>query len=122
MSKVSATQIKEWENQYGTLKVITVGEKKETKYNPKSQKDEEVVIDKGVTAYLRRIDRATIKYAMSKSFRADGAVDAISPGEIVLNKCRLGGDESLLTEDKFYFKACIEANNYLNEQTGFLDS
>ena len=120
MAKITAEQIKEWKAKYGTIKKIVLDREVETQTDPKTGKEKEVVVNVGKLLYLKKPDRATIKYAMAKSFKADQTVDAISPGEIILKKCWLGGDEEINTDDKYYFRACIEANRYLNEVTGFL--
>ncbi len=57
---------------------------------------------------------------MTKTVRAEQTIDTISSGEVVLKKCWLGGDEEINTDDRYHFRACMEANNYLNEVTGFL--
>ena len=120
MAKVTKEQIKEWEAKYGAIKEIVLDREIATQTDPKTGKEKEVVINAGKVGYLRKPDRATIKYAMAKSFRADQTVDTIAPGEVVLKKCWLGGDEEINTDDKYYFRACMEANAYLNEVTGFL--
>ncbi len=119
MAKVTKAQLTEWENKYGNIKKIVVGREVETQEN-KDGNPKEVIINEGKVAYLRKPDRATIRYAMTKTVRADQTIDTISSGEVVLKKCRLGGDEEIMKDDKYYFRACMEANNYLNEITGFL--
>ncbi len=120
MAKVSKAQLSEWENKYGKIKEIVIGREVEFVEDPKTKKQKEVVIHQGKVGYLRKPDRATIKYAMTKTVRADQTIDTISSGEVVLKKCWLGGDEEINTDDRYYFRACMEANNYLNEITGFL--
>lgn len=114
MDNVSEEQLSVWEKKYGKLKEIRIGRKVE------DIEGKEVVVDEGKVCYLRKIDRATIKYAMSKSIKADMSIDSITPGEIVLKKCALGGNPEIMDDDKYYFRACMDANNYLNEVTGFL--
>ncbi len=120
MKKVTKEQLSEWENKYGKIKEILIGREVEIHEDPKTGENKEIVINAGKVGYLRKPDRATIKYAMTKTVRADQTIDTISSGEVVLKKCWLGGDEEINTDDKYYFRACMEANNYLNEITGFL--
>ncbi|MCP4121085.1 MAG: hypothetical protein GY751_04975 [Bacteroidetes bacterium] len=120
MAKVSKAQLTECENRYGKIKEIVIGREVEIVEDPKTKKQKEIVIDQGKVGYLRKPDRATIKYAMTKTVRADQTIDTISSGEVVLKKCWLGGDDEINTDDRYYFRACMEANNYLNKITGFL--
>ncbi len=120
MAKITQAQITEWENKYGKIKEIVLDREVELASDPKTGKTKEVIISAGKTGYLRKPDRATIKYAMTKTVRADQTIDTISSGEVVFKKCWLGGDEEMNTDDRYYFRACMEANNYLNEVTGFL--
>ncbi len=120
MKKVTKEQLNEWENKYGKIKEIVLDREVEIQEDQKTGKTKEVVISIGKVGYLRKPDRATIKYAMTKTVRADQTIDTISSGEVVLKKCWLGVDEEINTDDRYYFRACMEANNYLNEVTGFL--
>lgn len=119
-TKATAAQIKEWETKYGTLRKIQLDQQVEVIKNEKTGKETETVIDEGKVGYLRKPDRATIKYAMAKTIRSSGEVDTISAGEVVLKKCWLGGDDAIMSDDLYYFRACIVSNEYLNEVTGFL--
>ena len=119
MSKISKAQLTEWEIKYGKLKEIVLDREVERIKDPKTGKTKEVIINAGKVGYLRKPDRATIN-AMTKTVRADQTIDTISSGEVVLKKCWLGGDEQINTNDRYYFRACMEANHYLNEITGFL--
>ncbi len=109
-------QIKEWEEDE-KVKVITLDRKVDV-----DDEGNETVIDEGVTGYFRKPDRATIKFANAKFTRADGAVDPISPGEVILNRCWLGGNPKMKSEDKYFFRVCIELNGWLNDVMGFTSS
>ena len=94
-------EIKKLKNQYPDGKLITIS---------------------GVQGYLKRPDRATIKYAMSKQINlSGGTMDMVSSGEVVLSKCLIGGEtEKILKDDAYYFRACNEAYKFMQEITGFL--
>lgn len=118
--KVAPVSLETLEKKYGKIKVIVIGRKAEMLPDPKNpDKEVEVETDAGKTLYLRPLDRATMKYALSKQVRADGSVDTISPGEAVLNKCMLeGSDAEIKTNNKLFFPACIECNAWLQEEAG----
>lgn len=118
--ETSGFNLEAMEKKYGKIKVIVVGRKTEMQANPENLSEEiEVETEAGKTVYLRPLDRATMKYALSKQVRADGSVDTISPGEAVLSKCTLeGSDPEVKTNNKFFFPACIEAYAWLQEEAG----
>lgn len=117
---LEAKELKALNDKYiGGVKEIILDRKIDKVTNEKGE-EKVSVIDPGLAFYLRKPDRGTIKYAMGKAVRSDGTIDSISGGEIVLNKCWVGGDEAIKKLDKYYFRACMEANEYLNEIVGFI--
>lgn len=96
--------------------------KEELKELTKKYPEGKLIDLNGASIYLRKPDRATIKYAMSKQISLSGqSIDTISPGEVVLQKCIVGGDkDEVLTNDLYYFRACTEAYKYVQQVTGFL--
>lgn len=116
----ASVNIEALKKQYGNVKVIVIGRKTEMRPDLKNPSIEvEFVIEEGKTIYLRPLDRATMKYAMSKQTRADGSVDAISPGEAVMKKCILpGSDPEVQSNNKLFFPACIECTAWLQEEAG----
>ena len=116
----ASVDIEALRKKYGKVKVIVVGRKTEMRPDPANPSVEiEFVIEEGKTIYLRPLDRATMKYAMSKQTRADGSVDVISPGEVILKKCLLeGSDPEVQTNNKLFFPACIECSTWLGEEAG----
>lgn len=119
--KVTPVDLEQLKKKYGNVKVIVIGRKTELQPDPKKPGEEiEVETDAGKTIYLRPLDRATMKYALSKQVRADGSVDAISPGEAVLKKCILdGSDKEVMNNNRLFFPACVECNSWLQEEAGF---
>lgn len=105
---VLSPEIKEWEKKYGYIKKIVL---------PAVIRNEEEVHPE-VSFYLREPDRATLKYAQTKQIKADSSIDPVSPGEVILKKCYLGGDD-VMTKNCYFFRACIEATAYMNEELGF---
>ena len=103
----------------GGVKAIVIDRVVEIQRDEKG-KETELVINPGLIFYLRKPDRGTIKFAMGKAVRSDGTIDSISGGEVIINKCWVGGCEDIKNQDIYWFRACMETNTYLNEITGFI--
>lgn len=85
----------------------------------KLDEDEETVILPSKQFFLDKPGRGTIKYAQTQTITGEGKIDAITPGGIVLEKCWVAGDDEINADDAYYFRACMEANGFLNETMGF---
>ena len=73
---ITKEQIQEWKNQYKDIFVISVEDKK---------------------VYLRTPDRKTLSYASTLATK-----DPLKFNEVILNNCRLGGDEEIKTNDELF--------------------
>jgi len=51
-----------------------------------------------------------------------GDVDLLGAGEIIMNKCFLGGDEGITTDEKTCYRLSIRCYHWLSVRTGFLQS
>jgi hypothetical protein len=116
---LSEAELKALEKKYmGGVKSIVLDRETEEVRDEKGKVSKKI-INPGRIFYLRKPDRGTIKFAMNKTVRTDQTIDTITGGEIILKKCWVAGDEEIKTQDKYYFRACMEANAYLNEIVGF---
>lgn len=73
---VTPEQIADWKRKYGEVYIAT---------------------SEGRTAYLRRPDRKIISAAAVL-----GGADNLKQKEVLIRNCWLGGDEEMLTEDKYF--------------------
>ena len=73
---VTKEQIQEWKKQYKDIFVISVEDKK---------------------VYLRTPDRKTLSYASTLATK-----DPLKFNEVILDKCWLGGDEEIKTNDELF--------------------
>ena len=102
----------------GGIKEIILDRKVEEIRDEKGIKKERV-IKPGVAFYLRKPDRATLKYASSKAMKMDG-IDLNTAGEVILKKCFVAGDEEVKNLDFYFFRACMECYTYMQELMGFV--
>lgn len=107
MAKATEQQIEQWKKEYGDVKEIALDDP--------SDKD----TDQYKYLYLKKPKRPVLKMAMSKMSKPDGTTDAIASGDVIITNCHISGWDDIKEDDKYYFRACIEATGYLQECIGF---
>lgn len=117
MSKLKVEEFEALKKKYVDVREFCIGRKVEEVQSEDGTK-KEVVIEEGKYFYIRRPDRGTLKYASTKQFTAQGGLDPISPGEAILSKCWVGGDEDIKSKDELFFPACSELTVYMQEIMG----
>lgn len=81
-SEVTESQIEKWKLKHGDVFVVKSDGKK---------------------GYLRKPDRKTMAFAMSKA-----ATNPMESNEIIINNCWLGGDDDLKDKNEYFFGLSAE--------------
>lgn len=63
----------------------------------------------GYKCRLSEPTRQTLKIVYSKMLKADGSLNLIEGGEIMLNSCWIDGDKEIKEDDKLFVSACLSA-------------
>ena len=104
IGEATPEQIEKWKAKYGKVHGVVVG---------------------GHIAYVRKVDRATVSYALSQmSFKMSTDADSekmlemnmgklFKQGESVLNNCWLGGSDEIKTDMSLWPAACMKAGELI---------
>jgi hypothetical protein len=87
-------QIDDWKAKHGDVFQITVEDK---------------------NAYLRKPDRKTLAFAMTKA-----QTDPLGFAEILVNNCWLGGDEEMKTNDAYFLAVTSQLDKLVEVKTSEL--
>ena len=74
----------------------------------------------GRKAKLRKIDRATLKVVYSKMLKANGEMNLIDSGEIILETCWLEGDKEIKENDELWLAACLKCVELIQQKEASL--
>ena len=91
MKEITDLQIAEWKKKHGTVYLVTADDKK---------------------AYLKKPDRATIAFAMTKV-----QSDPLQFSEIILQNCWLAGDEELKSNDDYFLAVSSQLDKLIEVKT-----
>ncbi len=72
------------------------------------------------TIWLRQPVRGEVKAALLHETTADGKTDRITPGEMILETCMVAGDQEVLKEDSYFFRAALMSYYWLQKRLGFI--
>lgn len=68
----------------------------------------EIEVD-GFKCKLSEPTRQVLKVVYSKMLKADGSLNLIEGGEIMLNSCWISGDKEIKEDDNLFISACLSA-------------
>lgn len=63
----------------------------------------------GFKCKLSKPTRHTLKIVYAKMLKADGSLNLIEGGEIMLNSCWIEGDKEIKANDDLFISACMAA-------------
>jgi len=63
----------------------------------------------GFTARLSEPTRQILKIVYAKMMKADGSLNLVEGGEIMLNSCWIDGDKEIKEDDQLFISACLSA-------------
>ena len=70
----------------------------------------------GYKCTLRKIDRATLKVVYAKMLKANGEMNLLDSGEIILNTCWLDGDKEIKDNDDLWVAACLKCVELIEQK------
>ena len=68
----------------------------------------EIEVD-GFTCKLAEPTRQVLKIVYAKMLKADGSLNLVEGGEIMLNSCWIEGDKEIKENDNLFISACLSA-------------
>ena len=68
----------------------------------------EIEVD-GFKCKLSKPTRQTLKIVYAKMLKADGSLNLLEGGEIMLNSCWVEGDKEIKEKDDLFLSACMAA-------------
>lgn len=63
----------------------------------------------GFSCRLSKPTRQTLKVVYAKMLKADGSLNLLEGGEIMLNSCWIDGDKEIKEDDDLFLSACMAA-------------
>ena len=63
----------------------------------------------GFKCRLKVPDRHVLKVVYSKLLKANGDLNLVEGGEIILNSCWISGDKEIKQDDNMFISACLKA-------------
>lgn len=95
MSEITQKQIDQWKKKHGEVYCIS--------------------FDDGKKTYIKKPDRKTISFAMTKM-----QTNPLAYAEVILNRCFIGGDESFQTNDDYFFGASAQLEQIMEVKSAEL--